>query len=104
MLEQIWVNKYVKTDFDRFNYRYRLQPVDWPLDTISEQHKRHKKHSVQTTAGDTSVRELINIVKSSNYGTFRKHLKKHSQLILGRVKNKYYHMQKINRYNVLTDQ
>lgn len=35
MLEEIWVNKYVKIQFERFDIRYRLQAVDWPLDTIS---------------------------------------------------------------------
>lgn len=35
MLEEIWVNKYVKTDFERYDYRYRLQVVDWPLDSIT---------------------------------------------------------------------
>lgn len=36
MLEEVWVNKYVKADFSRYDYRYRLCPVDWPLDTLTQ--------------------------------------------------------------------
>jgi hypothetical protein len=36
MLEELWTIKYVKIDFSRFDLRYRLQPVDWPLDTITQ--------------------------------------------------------------------
>lgn len=50
------------------------------------------------------MRELINIIKSTSYHTFRKHLKRHSEVVLGRIGEKYYHMEKINKYNVLTDE
>lgn len=57
MLEEIWVNKYVKTDFDRFDYRYRLQATDWPLDSITQEHTRQKAHKKPNELrGDTSLR------------------------------------------------
>jgi hypothetical protein len=112
MLEEIWVNKYVRTDFERFDYRYRLQPADWPLDTITDEHARQRRHdsnspsspATPSARGDTSTREFLNIIRSTNYNTFRKHLKRHSEVVLGRVREKYYHMEKTNRYNVLTDE
>lgn len=78
--------------------------VDWPLDSITDEHNRQRKHAGDAIKGDTSLREIINIIKSTNYNTFRKHLKRHSELVLARLKEKYYHMEKINRYNVLTDE
>lgn len=58
MLEEIWVNKFVKTDFDRFDIRYRLQVVDWPLDTITDECKRQKQHkqSAKQPILDSSTR------------------------------------------------
>ena len=46
----------------------------------------------------------MNIVRSTNYGTFRKHLKKRSEAVHARLALKYAHMEKTNRYNVLTDE
>jgi hypothetical protein len=86
MLEEIWVNKYVRTDFERFDYRYRLQPVDWPLDSISDERLRQRAHDPSTSKGDSSLRELVNIIRSTNYSTFRKHLKRHSELVVGRLR------------------
>lgn len=45
MFEEISVNKYVKTDLDRFDYCYRLQAADWSLDSITQQHARQKAHT-----------------------------------------------------------
>lgn len=107
MLEEIWVNKYVKTDFDRFDYRYRLQVTDWPLDSITQEHSRQKSHNrarEREIRGDTSLKELINIIRSTNYSTFRKHLKKHSETVHAGLRLKYYHMENTNKYNVLTDE
>lgn len=81
MLEEIWTNKYVKIDYARYDIRYRLQVTDWPLDTISEEHQRHLNHHVDSSMkmpADTEIRALLNIIKSTNYSSFRKHLKKHS--------------------------
>lgn len=107
MLEQIWTTKYVKIDFTRFDIRYRLKTTDWPLDTITQEHTRyiqHRKKSSYRITPNTEVKTLINILKSTNYSTFRKHLKRHSEVVIGRLKDKYNHMEKINKYNVLNDE
>lgn len=57
MLEEIWVNKYVRNDFDRFDYRYRLQVTDWPLDSLTDEQARQQAHQGRgELRGDTSLR------------------------------------------------
>jgi hypothetical protein len=52
---------------------------------------------------NTEVKTLINILKSTNYSSFRKHIKRHSETVAGRLKDKYSHMERINKYNILND-
>ena len=53
---------------------------------------------------DPAISELMKLLKSNNYNQFRKHLKKHSEVVLGRGKQKYFDMEHICKYNVLTDE
>ena len=95
MLEEIWTTKYVKIDFNRFDIRYRLKTADWPLDSLSQEHTRHTQHKKTSSykmTPNTEVKTLINILKSTNYSTFRKHIKRHSETVAGRLKDKYSHM------------
>jgi hypothetical protein len=80
MLEEIWVKKYIKVNFDRFEYRIKLHVVDWPLDTLTEEHNRQKKHRNDdfNPLLDTTSKELMHLLRSTNYHLFRKHIKKHS--------------------------
>lgn len=53
---------------------------------------------------DLPCKELIDLLKSTNYSTFRKHLKRRSEAIVARNLEKYNHMEQINKYNVLSNE
>ena len=85
----------MKIDFTRFDIRYRLKTCDWPLDTLAQEHQRsvsHQKVSSYKVNPNVEVKTFINLLKSTNYNTFRKHLKRHSETVCGRLKDKYTHM------------
>lgn len=49
MLEQQWVQKHIKIDYDRFQYKMYLKPIDWELDTYSQ--RLEKEIRVKTVNG-----------------------------------------------------
>lgn len=72
-------------DFSRFDIRYRLHVTDWPLDTLTQEHQRlvnHAKQSSHKITINTEIKTFMNILKSTDYATFRKHLKRHSETVL----------------------
>jgi hypothetical protein len=83
-----------------------LQSIDWPLDTISIEHKRQKIHNqnIHKNMPDPSLNQFINLIKLTNYNSFRKHIKRHSEQVITRIKEKYIHMENINRYNILSNE
>lgn len=49
MLEQQWVQKHIKINYDRFQYKMYLKPIDWELDTYSQ--RLEKEVRVKTVNG-----------------------------------------------------
>jgi hypothetical protein len=46
----------------------------------------------------------VSLLKSTNYSSFRKHLKRHSEAVCARLQDKYDHMERINKHNVFTNE
>lgn len=42
MLEEAWVRKYIKIDFERFEYRVKLMEVDWPMESLTQEENRQR--------------------------------------------------------------
>jgi hypothetical protein len=96
------VSRFVKTDFDRFDYRCRLTPADWPLDSLSTEHARQHLHAPAPAVPDAATKELIALLRSTNYGSFRKHIKRRAEMVVGRAKSKFTDMEQANRYASLS--
>lgn len=56
MLEEQWVNEYIKIDYKRFDYKMYLKPVDWTLDKLSERlEKESRLRNDNGYASDSSL-------------------------------------------------
>lgn len=43
MLEELWVQKYLNINFQRYDYKMEIKKVDWPIDSISYQKNKNAK-------------------------------------------------------------
>jgi hypothetical protein len=96
LLEEQWVNLFVKIDFKRFNYKMEVKIRDWELDTLSGRlEKEIRIKNENGYANDSSLTELIHCIHITNYGQFRKIMRKRSEQIVERLPRKYEDMELI---------
>ena len=99
MLEELWVKNYVAIDYTRFDYKMYIKPIDWELDTYAKKLEKDIRYvNDNGYRNDSSLEEMLRLIRMTSYAEFRKIMKKRSEKIVERLPDKFIDMEPVQNY------